>query len=130
MSYWQNVKLPKCQIDKMSWRQFLPMLSECFVRTMDKLLPTGRNLGRVFNFRSDRMYDRHLPSSIPVRPNLELKTRPKQLLGSLRLYILLPSWQERWNMILKSKQIIPTHTHLFSLLFENTFYKYFCLVNL
>jgi len=62
---------------------------------MDKLLPTGRNLGRVINFRSGGMYDRHLPSSIPVRPNLELKTRPKQLLGSLRLYILLPSWQER-----------------------------------
>jgi hypothetical protein len=32
----------------------------------------------------------HLPHSIPVQPNLELKTRPKQLLGSLPLDIVLP----------------------------------------
>ncbi len=32
----------------------------------------------------------HLPHSIEIRPNLELKTRPKQLLGSLPLYIALP----------------------------------------
>jgi hypothetical protein len=32
----------------------------------------------------------HLPHSIAVRPNLELKTRPKQLLGSLPLDITLP----------------------------------------
>jgi hypothetical protein len=32
----------------------------------------------------------HSPHSIAVRPNLELKTRPKQLLGSLPLDIALP----------------------------------------
>jgi hypothetical protein len=32
----------------------------------------------------------HLPHSIAIRPNLELKTQPKQLLGSLPLDITLP----------------------------------------
>jgi hypothetical protein len=32
----------------------------------------------------------HLPHSIAIWPNLELKTRPKQLLGSLPLDIVLP----------------------------------------
>ncbi len=32
----------------------------------------------------------HLPNSIAIQPNLELKTRPKQLLGSLPLDIVLP----------------------------------------
>ncbi len=31
-----------------------------------------------------------LPHSIAIQPNLELKTRPKQLLGSLPLDIVLP----------------------------------------
>jgi hypothetical protein len=34
----------------------------------------------------------HLLPSVAVRPNLELKTRPKQLLGSLPLVIALPDW--------------------------------------
>jgi hypothetical protein len=33
----------------------------------------------------------HLLHSIAIRSNLELKTRPKQLLGSLRLDITLPA---------------------------------------
>ena len=32
----------------------------------------------------------HLWPSVAKQPNLELKTRPKQLLGSLRLVIVLP----------------------------------------
>ncbi len=32
----------------------------------------------------------HLPHSIAIRPNLELKTQPKQILGSLPLDITLP----------------------------------------
>jgi len=32
----------------------------------------------------------HLQHSVAIRPNLELKTRPKQLLGSLPLVIALP----------------------------------------
>jgi hypothetical protein len=33
----------------------------------------------------------HLEISVAIRPNLELKTRPKQLLGSLPLVIALPA---------------------------------------
>ncbi len=48
-------------------------------------------MGRVFNFRSGRMHTIHLrPSVAAIQPNLELKTWPKQLLGSLRLVIALP----------------------------------------
>ncbi len=36
------------------------------------------------------MYTMHLLSTIAIQPNLELKTRPKQLLGSLPLVIALP----------------------------------------
>ncbi len=32
----------------------------------------------------------HLLSSVSIQPNLELKTQPKQLLGSLPLVIALP----------------------------------------
>jgi len=32
----------------------------------------------------------HLPHSIAIRPNLELKTQPKQLLGFLQFDIALP----------------------------------------
>ncbi len=36
------------------------------------------------------MYTMHLLSSVAIQPNLELKTQPKQLLGSLLLVIALP----------------------------------------
>ena len=50
---------------------------------MAKLQPTGRNLGRVFNFRSGHLHvATFLVLSVKL-PNLQLKTRPKQLLGSL-----------------------------------------------
>jgi len=34
----------------------------------------------------------HLRPGVAKQPNLELKTRPKQLLGSLPLVIALPEW--------------------------------------
>jgi hypothetical protein len=37
----------------------------------------------------------HLPPSVAKQPNLELKTRPKQLLGSLPLVIALPGEGDR-----------------------------------
>jgi len=37
------------------------------------------------------MHTMHLLSGVAIQPNLELKTRPKQLLGSLPLVIALPS---------------------------------------
>ncbi len=60
--------------------------------SMDKPKLTGRALGRVFNFRSGCMsHTMHLQPGVAKQPNLELKTRPKQLLGSLPLVIALPS---------------------------------------
>jgi hypothetical protein len=56
---------------------------------MDKLKLTGLALGRVFNFRSDCMHTMHLLPSLEIQPNLELKTQPKQLLGSLLLVMAL-----------------------------------------
>ncbi len=47
--------------------------------TMDKLQLTGRAFGRVFKFRSGCMHTMHLLPGIAIQPNLELKTRPKQL---------------------------------------------------
>jgi len=59
--------------------------------SMDKLQLTGQNLGRVFNFRSDHLHAAtYLVSSVKL-PNLQLKTQPKQLLGSLPLVITLPA---------------------------------------
>ena len=58
---------------------------------MDKLKLTGLALGRVFNFSSGCMHHTmHLRPGVAKQPNLELKTRPKQLLGSLPLVIALP----------------------------------------
>ena len=37
------------------------------------------------------MHTMHLLPSVAIQPNLELKTRPKQLLGSLLLVIVLPA---------------------------------------
>ncbi len=36
----------------------------------------------------------HLLPGVAVQPNLELKTRPKQLLGSLPLVIALPGFSD------------------------------------
>ncbi len=49
---------------------------------MDKLQLAGWNLGRVFN---SSWYQ-------PKHPNLKLKTRPKQLLGSLPIPLALPGY--------------------------------------
>jgi hypothetical protein len=46
---------------------------------------------RVFNFRSGCMHTMHSLPGVATQPNLELKTRPKQLLGSLPLVITLPA---------------------------------------
>jgi hypothetical protein len=57
---------------------------------MDKLKLTGRNLGEFSTLEDTAcmvcIYMQHLP----IQPNLESKTRPKQLLGSLPLDIALP----------------------------------------
>jgi hypothetical protein len=57
---------------------------------MDKLKPTGQNLGRVFHCRLSHTCMGHTIVHITKQPNLKLKTRPKQLLGSLPLAFVLP----------------------------------------
>ncbi len=47
----------------------------------------GTKPGPVFNSIRDCMYTMHV---VPIRPNLELKTRTKQLLGSLSLDVHAP----------------------------------------
>jgi hypothetical protein len=47
-------------------------------------------LGRVYNFRSGCMHTMHLLPGVEIQPNLELKTRPKPVLGSLPLAFALP----------------------------------------
>jgi len=43
------------------------------------------------------MHTMHLLPGVAIHTNLELKTRPKQLLGSLPLVIALPAWPP-WAM--------------------------------
>jgi hypothetical protein len=58
---------------------------------MDKLQPTGKNLGRVFNSSSGRVNGLQLNFSETEQPSLKSKTRHKQLLGSVPLDIALPA---------------------------------------
>jgi hypothetical protein len=60
------------------------------VLIVDKPHLIGRNLGRVFNSRSGRVHAVQLHFSETEQPNLKLKTRLKQHLGSLPLFIALP----------------------------------------
>jgi hypothetical protein len=64
---------------------------ENLAQGMDKLQLAGLNLGRVFNSRSGCMWARHLFCYEAKQPNLKLKTRPKQLLGSLPIAFALPT---------------------------------------
>ncbi len=65
---------------------------------MDSLQLKGQNLGRVFNSRSGCMHATHLFGYEAKLPNLKLKTRPKQFLGSLLLDIALPSVDKSINL--------------------------------
>jgi len=56
---------------------------------MDKLYLTRQTLGQVFNSRSGCM-SCHALTAQYIQPNLEFKTRPKQLLGYLPLDVELP----------------------------------------
>jgi len=57
---------------------------------MDKLRPTGQNLGRVFYFRYGHVRAVHFLCEGVKLPNLKLKTQPKQVFGSFPLVIALP----------------------------------------
>jgi hypothetical protein len=89
MYYYVCIQLPLTYSNICEPRQ-QPTLCVETRRGMDKLKLTGLNLGRVFISRSGRMQALQLLYIIAVRSNLELKTRPKQHLGSLLLEIALP----------------------------------------
>ena len=57
---------------------------------MDKLKLTGQKPGRVFNFECGcvRLYIAF--ALITKQPHLKLKTRPKQIVGSVSLAFALP----------------------------------------
>ena len=57
---------------------------------MDKLQPAGQNLGRVFNFQSGHLHAATFLVLLVKLPNLQLKTRLKQLLGYLPSAFALP----------------------------------------
>jgi len=70
-------------------------MSDCMGTWMVKLmhgqtLAKGRALGRVYKLRSGFMQTMHLLPGVAIQPNLELKTRPKPVLGSLLLAFALP----------------------------------------
>jgi hypothetical protein len=71
--------------------KLMPAQAKLNTVTMDKLKLTGRALGRVYNFRSGCMCTIHLLLGVAIQPNLELKTQPKLVLGSLPLAFTLPA---------------------------------------
>jgi hypothetical protein len=58
---------------------------------MGKLQLAGQYMGRAFNSRSGCMCPKHLLCYEAKQPNLNLKTRRKQLFGSLPIAFALPS---------------------------------------
>jgi hypothetical protein len=48
------------------------------------------------------MHTMHLLPGVAKQPNLELKTRPKQLLGSLPLVIVLPASSKKLIDVIQS----------------------------
>ncbi len=65
-------------------------------KIMDKLQVKGQNMGRVFNSRSGCTCPIHLSCYEAKLPNLKLKTRLKQLLGSLSCWIWHSLQNESW----------------------------------
>jgi hypothetical protein len=57
---------------------------------IDKLKPTGQNLGRVFHCRLGHTFIGHEIVHITKQTNLKLNTWPKQFLGSIPLAFALP----------------------------------------
>jgi hypothetical protein len=57
---------------------------------MDKLQQRGPNLGQLFNLNSGHLQAATFLVLSVKLPNLQLKTQPKQFLGSLLLVITLP----------------------------------------
>ncbi len=77
------------------------------IYSMDKLQLTGQNLCRVFYFRYGSGHDVHFLCWGVKLPNLKLKTRPEQVLGSLLLDIALPGYSYTMLQVLRNSQMGP-----------------------
>jgi hypothetical protein len=82
---------------------------------MDKLKLIGRNLGRVVHSRLGCTCIGHAIVHTTKQPNLNLITRPKQLLGYLPLAFALPALALITNIILSWDK----HSSLFCLTINN-----------
>ena len=72
---------------------------------MDKLKLTGRNLGRVCKSKLGHVFEYAMQShTLQKGPNLKLKTRPQQLLGSLPLAFALPAQTFKNKQVFKFLQ--------------------------
>ncbi len=65
---------------------------------MDKLKLAGQTVSKFLTLEGTVCM--HLPWSLPLRPNLELKTLPKQLLGYLPLDIALLIYTQNQELVL------------------------------
>ncbi len=81
---------------------------------MDELQLKGQHLGRVFNSRSGCVRAMQLPCLETKWPNLKLKTRPKQLVGSLPLDIAFSgAWYSKLD-----RAFVAVHTSMLGIKWE------------
>jgi hypothetical protein len=66
----------------------------------------------------------HLLPGVTKQPNLELKTRPKQLLGSLPLVITLPTLSELIKAFQQTQKCKETQQFFIFLLFLKSLYQF------
>jgi hypothetical protein len=96
---------------------------------MCKLLLTGQNLGRVFNFRSGHLHAATFLVLSVKLPNLQLKTRPKQLLGSLPLVIAIPDLG--CKQLSKKRVVVQNKLNLLlKIIFSHEYYDYSQLITI
>jgi len=65
----------------------------------DRLQLRRQNMGRVFNSRSGCMHAMHFFCYEAKRPNLKLKTRPKQLLSNLQLDVAVATYTIKYESL-------------------------------
>ncbi len=103
LCWWTFIKFPKIRAnirESNIYRDNFQLMKKIFCTpekdihtwVMDKFQLTGQNLGRVIYFRYGRMRAVHFLCLRVNLPNLKLKTRPKEVLGSLLFDIVLPAW--------------------------------------
>ncbi len=88
---------------------------------MDKLKLTGRTLAEFSTLKVAASRAMHLPHSVAIQSNLELKTRPKKLWGSLLLDIALPGLWDRYFELFYKFRFDTFRAHFLS--FKNLFWN-------